>query len=188
MGHTVHDFIFPIKTKKEDIMASCDDWANCNRDWNESSAHGLRGGIVFKDITFDTEAEAKSYLEKSPGYSQYAVKFKKPKTNKTLTSLQEREIRLRTEYTKLDSQNQFESLKSKFVSCKKCESRINKDYITANRCPCCHNDMRSETIKNRLIAKYNALKKVQVDLEKAKKEAAKKSAELFWMVHAEVHS
>lgn len=83
------------------------------------------------------------------------------KTTKRLITLKERrenEISKLNNYAKEHSVSAF---KASYVSCPKCGSKINKDYISNDRCPLCRTDLRSETTKKTLARYKENIKQIE---------------------------
>lgn len=95
------------------------------------------------------------------------------KTTKHLSSLKERMDRETDKMNTYAKEHSVSEFKASYVSCPKCGSKINKDYIGYDRCPLCKTDLRSETTK-KTIARYKnniiQLKKQIKDEEQKQKD------------------
>ena len=95
------------------------------------------------------------------------------KTTKRLSSLKERMDRETDKMNTYAIEHSVSEFKASYVSCPKCGSKINKDYISYDRCPLCKTDLRSETTK-KTIARYRdniiQLKKQIKDEEQKQKD------------------
>lgn len=58
----------------------------------------------------------------------------------------------------------IKNYKSAIISCAKCNSKINKEYIPDYRCPICNADMRSESTIKRIDAHRKMLKRFRKKL------------------------
>lgn len=91
------------------------------------------------------------------------------------------------------AKNSIKNRKSKFVSCTKCGSKINKDYISStsyawNECPLCAEDLSSNTVKTAINSKKQAINDMTKDLnskQRANNKKGKKSTK--WLVKIEYH-
>lgn len=83
--------------------------------------------------------------------------------------------RIEEEQRKCEEYGQKHSVltfKASYVSCPKCMSKLNKDYLKNDKCPVCHSDMRSDTTKatlERYKKKITSLKKEYEEQRKNKK-------------------
>lgn len=126
---------------------------------------------------FDSEEDAEEYCNsKSHLWARnynVMVPFRDTscaKNTKRIQTLEERknkEIEKLTEYQKTHS---IASFKSKLITCPKCESKINKNYIHNDICPLCRTDLRSDTTKTTLARYKSKIKKLEKEIvqEKAK--------------------
>lgn len=94
------------------------------------------------------------------------------KTTKRLSSLKERMDRETDKMNTYAKEHSVSEFKASYVSCPKCGSKINKDYISYDRCPLCKTDLRSETTK-KTIARYKdniiqLKKQIKVEEQKQK--------------------
>lgn len=103
----------------------------------------------------------------------------KSSNTKKLDSLEER---LNKEKEKLNSfiiKEDVKNRKSKLIGCPRCNSKINKDYIRNNSCCVCGNELRSETVLNRIAGYENNIQKLKEEIVKEKEKiASKKSNEI----------
>ena len=152
--------------------------------------------IRWIDHVCDDYESAKAYIGRKDNgwYDQLAVKFMrfdKPLSSNRLSDLKAKESETRKKLHELESKVAFTEFKSQYISCKKCGSKLNKDYIKRNFCALCGHDMRSDTTKNaiaRLAEKVKSLE--QAIREEEKKLAVKKAkeAKVYWLVKIEYHT
>ncbi len=142
--------------------------------------------------------EAEDYLEKIAEKHFYycgAVKYyayPSLKSSKKDTLMKKKDI-----YTKklndLNQKNHFADLKSKLFTCSNCESKVNKNYIRYNQCPCCGQDLRSKTVLD-TIQKYKVIidetaRNIEEEEKSLQEKARKKGqVEIKWLVRCEYHS
>ena len=85
------------------------------------------------------------------------------------------------------------TVKSEFLGCKNCGSRLAVKYLRGNQCPLCRADLRPKTTLDRLrTMEENIVELIkQVDdlsrAENAKAAERAKKCETFWLVRIEYH-
>lgn len=85
----------------------------------------------------------------------------------------------------------FAARKSKFIGCPTCGSKLNNEYLTGNlrrggltpKCPLCHTELWSETVKTRLKRMDQKIK----EAEKTEREAKETTGQLMYLAKYEVH-
>ena len=157
---------------------------------------GLSSSIRWYDETCEDYESARDFLSRHDRgwYDQLAVKYKhfdKPIASKRLSDLKAKESEVRQKLRELESKVAFTEFKSQYISCKKCGSKLNKDFIKRNYCALCGNDMRSDTTKNAIARLTEKVKSLEKDVrEEEKKLAVKKAKEAkeYWLVKIEYHT
>ena len=156
---------------------------------------GLPHPIRWIDHTCSNEDVARDYINHNDNgwYDQIAVKFLDYPTinSSTKENLMQRRKEWCDKLNELRNKIHYANVKSNFVSCQKCESKINRKFIKWNICPICRTDMRPKSTLD-LIARYEQIIK---DIDKQLKEEelrlqekAKKKAIVKWLVKIEYHS
>lgn len=193
MGHSIHYATYDEKTNKNSIQAYWDDYA-AHEDWEEGCC-GLPNNIRWIDHICDDYDEAHEYIENHDRqcYDQLAVKYREypeMKKTKTLETLEERAKRLCDRYHELANNIHYANVKSQFIGCKHCGSKIASPHIKSNRCPVCYTDLRPEstldTIKRAKANYEKAQNDVKVEIKKIQ-EKQKKQAKIKWLVKVEFH-
>lgn len=186
MGHTIQHFTFPVKTKKQDIIAECSDYANRNGDYADQIE-----GIRFKEnTTYDCYEDAEKAIESMDNgwYDNIAVKYKDV-SNMTSAKIEDIRRRIKETHEKKVAYamaHDISTFKSQYIGCKKCGSKLSKDYLHGYYCPLCRNDLRSETTINTLNGYDEKIKSLQKqELEEQKKQ--KDKAPIMWLVKFEYH-
>lgn len=149
-------------------------------------AHGLLSNIEWKDnlAPLDSVEAAEKWVEAYDrdhhyDYAQVAVRFK-------ADTAKSKELREGLEKAKAALEQAkgvyyaADRVKSKYVSCKHCGSKLSTEYLKSNTCPLCHHDLRPEAVQNkqkRLETKVKTLK-----------EKVEKAMEIMWLVKVEYHS
>ena len=194
MSHNIEYYSYPI-TKKQSVIEN-ELQAYAVRKTYEEGGGGLYRSIRWYEDVCNDYASAKVFLDTHDKgwYDQLAVKFNhfdKPLTSNRLSDLEAKASETRKKLHELESKVAFAEFKSQYISCKKCGSKLNKDYIKRNFCALCGNDMRSDTTKNaiaRLKEKVEALEKA-IREEKTKLAVKKaKEAKVYWLVKIEYHT
>lgn len=121
-------------------------------------------------------------------YDCLAVKYLEPVrsfNDKKLEQLQQKRRDALDAYHKKDAV-WVRGLKAEYVGCRKCGSKMKREYIRTNRCPLCGSDLRPEsTLKAVEVAKTKADKAVGA-CEAYVNTKAKK--EVKWLVKIEYHT
>lgn len=85
---------------------------------------------------------------------------------------------------KLKRETNFTNHKSQFITCKTCNSKLNRDYYWAkiSKCPVCNSDMHTNTYLERMQGydeKINRLKKEISQLEKEASKTDKRNVKMY---------
>lgn len=105
--------------------------------------------------------------------------------NKRLLTL---ENRLQDEISKRDAYynaHNVQNLQAKYISCKRCGSKVNKDYIRNNSCPVCRNNMLSDTVQKRLDAFNARIDGLRASIVAEKERRAAKAPTRYLVVYCE---
>lgn len=196
MSHAIEYYTYPYETSTAKIMT----------EMNEKAASCGDSGGLYYPIRFETRtpfedkeaAEAyikridRDYLSIAVPFYDYSnstvaepqsLKAASEKTQKALNEWRERERR--QYYTP-------ETVASKTIGCKACESKLAVKYLRGNLCPLCRAELRPESELKRieaLRARYNKAAQAQ-DEEELKYQAkvrAKVKPETRWLVKIEYH-
>lgn len=81
-----------------------------------------------------------------------------------------------------------QSLKSQYIGCKKCGSKLNRDFIKSNFCPLCGEDMRSKTQLLHVVRLKQKVDVAELTVSKCELALAKKSKKLMWLVKIGYHT
>ena len=193
MSHNIHTCTYPENVDKAGVQAEWDDYA-AHEDWQEGCS-GLPGRIRWINTVCESEEEAEEWIKRNDSgwYDQLAVKFRhyppaKPSAKET--ELAGKIAEMRKTLSERDGVKYATTVKSTFIGCKKCESKIASSYIqNTNRCPVCGNDFRSETTLNSLNALRRKITENEKKLNEMREAAAKKNKpEIRWLVKIEYHT
>lgn len=192
MGHEILKVTYSEKTSKEVIFNDLN-----NRAIEDGDYHTGIGGIRWLDnvVCFDyEEAEEKITALDRGWYDCLAVKYKdysKIQKSKNLTNLEKRMFELLNKHNNLKSKPHFANVKSAYIGCKNCGSKLNSKYLKhGNKCLVCGADLRPETVLNKIEHALEAWQKARNEFRQAEKEYQKKleaKAEIRWLVKVEYH-
>lgn len=192
--HNIEHYEYPIAKKQTAIESELN--AHVKRKTWEEGGGGLYGSIRWHDEVCDDYASAMDFISRHDKgwYDQLAVKFRrfdKPLNSKRLDELKAQLRETSDKQRELENKVAFTEFKAQYISCKKCGSKLNKDYIKSNFCPMCRNDMRSDTTKNaiaKLKEKYETLVAAVREEEKKLAQKKAKDAKVYWLVKIEYHT
>lgn len=192
MSHNVEYATYPENVNRKAVKKKWDNFVSI-ADAAEG-ASGLPSDIRWIENTIcASEDDAYKYIEEHDKgwYDCLAVRFREtvvPKT-KAYADLVERLKAYREEYHQLVNKQHYSTItvKSEFITCKNCGSKISVKYLHGNSCPVCGRDMRPESTQKRLLQMQNTLR----DMEERKAEMEKKASEKApksWLLKIEYHT
>lgn len=188
--HEIHYLHFDEKTTQSDIQKEIDAFVIHNSD-----SHHAGSPIRFYPDLCENEEEAEKFIQSHDNhwYDQLGVKYLTPLapvTSKKLYELKNQKQNLVTKIHVLERKPHFKEVKSAFISCRNCESKINTDYIRiSNFCPVCKVDMRPATVRNRIAKMRNKLKIQDAKInEEVKALEAKAPKKVMYLVKTEYHT
>ncbi len=171
-------------------------WANANMEAVDCGDYHAELDPLEKITTtiFANEDEAREWIEKKDSfYWQVAVPFYSPintKYTKKCTELENRVSRLYREYDEMKRKIHYEGVKSQFISCKNCGSKLATSYVKGfrNFCPVCKGDIRPKSMQDRINAKKEAYETaIEILTEERKRCEAKATQEKRWLIKYEYH-
>lgn len=189
MSHNVDYFTYAEKVNRSEVQKDLDAYV-ARADWQEG-ASGLPNRIRWIETTIcDTEDMAMDFLHKNDRgwYDCLAVRFRgKGKPTKGLETAKARHKEAFDHYINLNGKLYSETVKSEYIGCKQCGSKLKSSLLKMNSCPLCGQDFRSETT---LKAIETAKKKKDAAEKKVQEEQAKanKTGEIHWLVKIEYHT
>ena len=195
MGHAISYYDFKYETSTKHITECLEDIAR-----RDGDAGGLYYGIQFKSITpFESREKAYEYIQKiDKDYANICVPYLDYPNIKVdeskLKELNDKYVALHNEYYGRRDRQFYttETVKSQYLGCKECGSRLAVKYLHGNRCPLCGAEMRPETEMKRLEALKARFDKAGDELAKARakeEEKAKKGVKptKMWLCKIEYH-
>ncbi len=192
--HNIRYSTYPENVNKGEVQKEWDDFVEIE-DAREG-ASGLPNDIRWINVTLDSYDEAYNYIEGHDNgwYDQLAVKYRSYpdfKPSKTYLTLKERYEKNKNRLNDLINKIHYSDVKSSFIGCKVCGSKISSKYIKTNYCPVCQADLRPATVLERIKAAELAVEKADKELHaelKKLREKNKKKAVIKWLVKIEYHT
>lgn len=187
--HNIEYYTFQENVKRDYVQKKLD--ARVRLETVQEGGHGIEPirwldkEPICKDYDSAQELIAKRDRK---WYDQLAVRYYEPErgfNDKKLEELHRKTAVALTAYREKDCV-WAKGLKAEFVGCKKCGSKIKREYINTNRCPVCHAELRPETTLNAVKAAETKWKKAQAAENSYRLDHSKKS--VMWMVKIEYHT
>ena len=189
--HQIQYEDYDYTENKKDVQSYWDRVSERHSD----SHNGLIRPIQWEDRRFKTYDDAYEWIENHyiGDYQQIAFSYidtsslKKPKK---LTTLEERIERLRNDYYKSSDKFHYADVKSKFIGCRHCQSKLNLAHLHRNRCPVCGQDLRPKSTLDQLEYKRNKIEELEKQLRDEERKLAEKYNSpkyLRWLVKIEYH-
>lgn len=207
MGHVIDYMVFDRKTPREKMRTCVEDWAKQNVDPYEHSDDGdiwhmnvydgtLNGDRAWHEGTvYACKQDAMDAIEKMDKgfYDDHAVLYYdvdslKPTAAMKNIKCRQDEMEKKREAL-ITSSREWAGRKSQYVSCEDCGSKLNVECLRSMHtyvCPLCLNDMRSETVRDRMKAYDGKIKELRGQHAKEMKKLKAKAA-VKWLVKMEVH-
>lgn len=205
MSHNIQYFTYSKDVNKKQVNADIDNYV-AHEDYQEGCS-GLYSPIRWIDKILDTYEDAEEYINSHDkgDYDSLAVmyyEYPKFKETKTYEVLKERAERLKKRYLELRDRIHYADVKSKFITCRFCESKISTDVLSnkvksyafwgkRNDCPVCGRDLRPESALDIIEKARQNAEKAEKDLKAERRKIEKKlirQAEIKWLVKIEYHT
>jgi rubrerythrin len=150
------------------------------------------GNIRFLDHIFDNEEDAQKYMERHERnwMDDMAVKYKTLDNSnflsedKTYQKLKDRYKRLSSRYNELEKNIHYLGVKSEYVTCRSCGSKLNTSFIRkiGNTCPICGADLRPQSTLQQIQNSKKNSEKAKKDMIEREKYLAKRHGKIMWLV------
>jgi hypothetical protein len=193
MSHVVEYGNYPEKVNRKDVQNEWDMYVQLE-DWQEGASGASPIRWIESTICEDYDAAQRFIEHHDKGwYDCLAVRyrdFSKIKPTTQLQKLEERVVKCRTSLYEKERKFHFSEVKSEFIGCKSCGSKIATKHLKCNFCPVCRSDMRPASAFATIDAAKVALKKAETALAVEKKkyqQKCKEQAEIRWLVKIEFH-
>ena len=195
MSHVVNYFNYKdvfvnAKAKRAKIQAWCDRKA-ATENYMEGGT-GLGSPIQWRDdlTPFKNQEAAGAYVEEMSqkySYLEIAVPYYKPgKRTKAIEALEEKLQKATRECAEMDDQIYYTpaTIKSQFITCKECGSKLSVKHLGRNTCPVCGHDLRPDTFHNRMNKMREKISALAGQISDCTKSPKK---EKWWLVKIEYH-
>lgn len=190
MSHNIKHYTYDEKVDRKSVQAELNHYVSME-DWQEGCS-GLNNSIRWIESTIcDSYDSAMDYLTRNDKgwYDCLAVRYRVPNgTTKALDALKQKANELSKKSYDLATKIHYKGIKSEFVGCKKCGSRLATKYISSNMCPLCRNELRPDSTLDAIAKVKNAYNEALKKVEEMEKEIAKKNGKVQWLVKIEYHT
>lgn len=193
MGHNIEHRTYSENIDHKKVQKELDEYVR-QACYQEGSS-GLPYPIRWLNPIVESIDAAYEYIDSvdKGWYDQIAVRYydyKKTAPTKKETELLGKISTAHEKYYKLKNNIHYKGIKSAYVACKKCGSKLATKYICTNSCPMCNAELRPATT----LAQIEKLEENLVILnQQLKKETSrrneknKKNATIKWLVKIEYH-
>jgi predicted Zn-ribbon and HTH transcriptional regulator len=192
MSHNIQYFTYKEDVNRKRVQAELDNYV-AHEDWEEGCT-GLYSPIRWIEHcgVLNSYDEALEYIKRHDKgwYDCLAVRYKESvvRGSAALRTAQERLEVAEKKWRDLDSKLHYADVKSDFIGCRNCGSKVSRKYLKSNRCPVCNSDMRPQSTLDTL-ARYKAnLDKQRALVAEEKKKSASKNGKTLWLVKIEYHT
>lgn len=190
--HRIMTIIFPEDANREDVQRMLDERAAC--DGQGEGATGLPSPISWNRYICKSEDEARKWIEDHDrSYAQLAVRFESDdvlQLSAKCRELMKRKDQAYRRYHGLADKVHYGNVKSAFVSCRKCGSRLSTRHIRSNICPMCSHDLRPESTIEAIRKAEKALREAEKAYRDEFRICERKNRRgkgIQWLVKAEWH-
>lgn len=189
MSHNIRYATYNDKINKNAVQREWDAFVRC-ADRGEG-ASGLSQKIRWNDNVspLENEERASRWIDEHDRgwYDQLAVRFYDIKGNDKLDEIRNRRSEIMDKLSERENILVKDARTSAFIGCVKCGSKLSRVHLTSNKCPVCHEDLRSTTELNAIDALKKKAKTLQERI-KAEEARLRKKAKIKWLVKIEYHT
>lgn len=187
--HNIEYFTYPKAVNKAKVQKDLDNYV-AHEDWQEGCT-GLYHNIRWLDNKiYDTPEEAHKALEELDrgNYDQIAVLYQNSHTpdDAKMKELNQKLEIAYSEYQRRDRLLYSQIVTSAFIGCKTCGSRLARKFMTTNKCPVCHAEMRPDHMMKSISSAKNKWDRAQREVKEYIRKKGKK--EILWLVKIEYHT
>lgn len=197
MSHNINYFDYPENVDKNKVINELETYVS-HEAWQEGGHLGhirwIPGPVC------ESRDDAVKYIEAHDKgwYDCLAVRYLEPdfqKKSKAYIELQQRYKKAYDRYSTLNEEEYASTVKSAFIGCKTCGSKLSRKHILERRhgaysnfCPVCGADLRSPTMQDRIKKAREAMCEIQKKLEQEERHMAKRNGDIRWLVKIEFHT
>ena len=187
--HNIEYYSYSRNVDKRKVQKELDEYV-AHEDWQEGCCGLLRPIRWLGDKVYLSRQEAEEQIGKLDrgDYDQIAVLYEyhhNPRNDKE-KELRDKQAECYKEYGKRNAVLYAETVKSAFIGCKKCGSKLARGFIKANSCPVCRAELRPDHMLKSVEVAKNRWVKAQNDLNDYIMRKGKK--EVMWLVKIEYHT
>lgn len=195
--HNIDYRTYPENCNKAAVQKNLDQFAA--HEGYQEGCSGLSHPIRWIDTICDSYDEAVEYVKAHDRgwYDQLAVKYRElpfnlPRSKTYAAKLQRRnelQKKLREEMSRVHYSPQ--TVKSAFLGCKSCGSKLNIQFLKGNYCPVCRKDLRPKTVLDNIQRLQSRLSEINAEIDSDDKVFAKKQSDkavIKWLVKIEWHT
>lgn len=189
MSHNIDYYSCPENCDRAKVKAEIDHFV-AMEDYYEGCTglyHTIRW--IETEIYPDYETAQKAIVKMDRGdYDNLAVRYYDylPYFDAKVNELEGKKSILYKKYRELDSVIYPGTLRSAYITCKVCGSKLSRTKLTGNNCPLCKNSLLPDSYKKRIQAAKKKFEKASDDLRKYKRSKAQKR--VMWLVKFEYHT
>ena len=190
--HNIEYYTYPENCTKKKVESELNTYVT--QQTYQEGGHGLDRPIRWLNVgplpDYDAAVAAIKSYDRG-WYDQLAVRYRELPANVSNKKIEELKNKIAETYktlSSLDREVAVKNFKAQLVTCKKCGSKLNKDYLNSNFCPLCRTDMRSDTTQKRIAALRQKHQELQEVLRKEQAALAAKKGKVMWLVKIEYHT
>lgn len=188
--HNILYRVYPESTPREKIIREVLEIVRSNGDGYGTSNVSFVGAKIY-----GSREDAEAAIDRLDGvtngfYSGVAMRFydfSKVAATARIKELEAKRTELENARHEYIAEHSPQAFKAEYIGCKRCGSKLSREYLKGNFCPVCHADLRSPSTLDR-IRKYDESIKATDEKIKAEQMKAKEKAKVYWLVKFEYHS
>lgn len=184
-------FDFKDGTSERAMMVEIEDCLNHERGYLEPVHQKLK--LINSVEPLGTREEAEEWI--SEHYKDYGrrynygvryISYDNVKPTKKQQELERRIAEIEKKRIEYASAHSVKNFKSEYVGCPGCGSKLKAKLVTADRCPLCKQDLRSNTTITTLQGYTDKIKDLKKQLA-AEQKKFKSKGDVYWLINAEVY-
>lgn len=189
MSHNIQHYSYPENCDRAKVKAEIDHFV-AMEDYQEGCTglyHPIRW--IETDICMDYESAIKTIVKLDRGdYDNLAIRFYNylPYYDSKTEELEEKKSAAYSKYRKLDNIVYPKTLRSAYITCKVCGSKLSRTRLAGNNCPLCKNSLLPESYRVKIQAAKEKFEKACDNLRKYRRSKAEKT--VMWLVKFEYHT
>ncbi|MDD6004383.1 MAG: hypothetical protein PUC68_01825 [Firmicutes bacterium] len=176
----------PYDCNKEEVEAKI-------REEAEKEGDGLYYSFEWLDLKLKDLSEADKYIDKhDKTYRLFAVSYYDNvlKLSTATKKFQKKYENLQKEFAEANDKIHYRGVKSQYVSCPYCGSKLATKYISSNDCPLCKRELRPEGVLKKISDLHQKMYDANVayhESYQADVKLNKRTRGLMWLIKYEYH-